>query len=415
MGTRKRVTDFIITLFFLFVFPVVTFAQLPNLGTAVKFAVFTTIGALNNIQMSNITGDIGTNDGNISDFIAPTVVDGNIESVNGATAQCAIDVLAAYNEIYAITPTVVDHSPSFGNGETLSAGVYFINEAGALALNLTLDAAGNPDAIFIFQFRGAFSSGSSSHVNLINNASACNVFWIADGAINMSSLTEMKGTLISNNGAVSLGYGGKLEGRMLTSAGEASVNSAFINLPICSPIILPINLLFFKGYCNNQKNVLEWMTDSEVNNSYFTIEKSTDGQSWYIVGTVDGAGNSLATIHYSLIDTTHNETTTYYRLKQTDINGNYQYKDIISVKKCSLNNSLFTIYPNPNKGQFEILLKDGNEEIKSIDVFNSLGVKVYGSINVHLIVDLSNNDQGLYFVRIQQNKKYEVLKFILSQ
>jgi hypothetical protein len=414
MSSRKRLSDFIFVALLAFIFPLKTYAQLPNLGTAINFAVFTTIGALNNVQTSDITGDIGTNNGAISDFGAPTIVNGNIESVNGITAQCAIDVQAAYNEIFSITPTVVDHSPSFGSGETLSAGVYFINEAGSLALNLTLDAAGDPDAIFIFQFRGAFTSGSSSQVNLINSASVCNVFWIAEGAINLSALTEMTGTFISNNGAVSLGSGGVLEGRMLTTTGEASVDNALINLPICTPTVLPTNLLIFKGYCNKQKNVLEWITDAEINNDFFTVERSLNGKSWQIVGTINGAGNSLSTIHYSLIDSTHHETITYYRLKQTDFDGNSTYTDVISVQKCFLDETLFTIFPNPSTGKFEIHLNGDIGEVSSIDVFNSQGHHMYSSINVQSTIDLSEQDPGLYFVRIQQNSGNETLKFILS-
>lgn len=90
-----------------FTSPIITFAQLPNLGTAENFAMFTTVGALGNTGTSTITGDIGTNGGAVSGFGAPTVVNGNIESVNDATVQCALDVQAAYNEIFAFTPTVV--------------------------------------------------------------------------------------------------------------------------------------------------------------------------------------------------------------------------------------------------------------------------------------------------------------------
>jgi len=414
MSSRNRLSDFIFVALLAFVFPLKTYAQLPNLGTAINFALFTAIGALNNVQTSDITGDIGTNNGTVSDFGAPTVVTGNTESVNGITAQCAIDLQTAYNEIFSLTPTVVDHSPSFGGGETLSAGVYFINEAGSLALNLTLDAAGNPDALFIFQFRGAFTSGSSSQVHLINSASACNVFWIAEGAINLSALTEMKGTFISNNGAVSLGSGGTLEGRMLTTAGEASVDNALINLPICTPTVLPTNLLFFKGSCNKQKNVLEWITDAEINNDFFTVERSVNGKSWQIVGTINGAGNSHSTLHYSLVDSTHSETITYYRLKQTDFDGNYKYEEVISVKKCFFDETLFTIYPNPSRGKFEVQLNGDGGTVNSIEVFNSQGQNVYSSINVQSTVDLSDHDPGLYFVRIQQNSGSETLKFILS-
>jgi hypothetical protein len=400
--------------FIVFTFPIATFAQLPNLGTAENFAMFTTIGALGSTGTSTITGDIGTNGGAISGFGAPTVVNGNIESVNSATVQCALDVQAAYDEIFAFTPTVVGHTPAFGGGETLPPGVYNIGAAGSIGGNLTLDAAGDPSAIFVFQFGGAFTTGASSTVNLINGATACNVFWIAEGAMSMAAITDMKGTLISNNGAVTMGAGGTLEGRMLTTAGEASVYDAVITaLPSCSP--LPISLLSFTGYCNNQNNILEWETTTETNNNYFTIERSEGGETWNLVGTVKGAGNSSSLLHYTLTDVHQNKKIIYYRLKQTDFNGNYKYEKMISVTKCKNNGAdRFTIFPNPSEGKFKLLFNGDIKEINSIDIFNSQGQNIYNSIDFQSTFDLSNNAPDLYYIRIKKNSEIISLKFILS-
>jgi len=393
--------------------PLNTFAQLPNLGTASSFVVFTTIGALDNAGVSNITGNIGTNSGDTSGFGAPTVVNGNIEWVNAVTAQCAIDVQAAYNEIFAIAPTVVGHAPAFGSGETLSAGVYFIGAAGSIAGNLTLDAGGDPNAMFIFQFGGAFTTGASSRVNLINGAEACNVFWIAEGAMSMVALTEMKGTLISNNGAISLGAGGTLDGRMLSTAGAAYVYDALITLPAC--VELPITLLSFTGTCEQGNIVLRWSTATEKNNSYFTIEGSRDFKTWNLVGTVSGAGNSSTPLNYMLKDMAPSGGTSYYRLKQTDYNGDYVTEGTIGVKNCNLSSADdYRIYPNPSDGKFELYFKDHKSEINSISVVNEQGTILYYSIDIPTVFDLSNHVAGFYFVRIQKNSEIISLKLILS-
>ncbi len=396
------------------IFPSITFAQLPNLGTSIDFAVFTTIGALGNTGTSYITGDIGTNDGATAGFGAPTIVSGNIESINGATAQCAIDIQTAYNELFDITPTVVNHAPSFGSGETVSAGVYAITQAGSINGDLTLDAKGNPNAIFIFKFNGAIIIGASSKINLINGASSCNVFWIAEGAISMAALTDMKGTFIASNGAISIGAGGKLEGRMLSTAGEAFVCDGLITIPICTTI-LPIDLLSFNGHCDNQNTVLQWSTASETNNSYFTVERSTNGINWQIVGTIIGAGNSSYQLNYTLTDIIINEGASYYRLKQTDFNGNYKYGVAIFVHKCTNNGiKYFTIFPNPTKSKFELLFDGNTSEVNTIDIFNSQGQNVYKSIGFQSMFDLLNNASGLYYMCINQNSKITRLKFILK-
>ena len=112
-------------------------------------------------------------------------------------------------------------------------GVYSLAAAGSIASVLTLDAQGDQNAVFIFKVGGAFSVAASSTVNLVGGASACNVFWVAEGAISMAASTTMKGTLISHNSTAQLpsGTGGSLEGRMFSTTGAVSVYSVTAYLP----------------------------------------------------------------------------------------------------------------------------------------------------------------------------------------
>lgn len=100
-----------------------------------------------------------------------------------------------------------------------------------------------------------------------------------------------------------------------------------------SNIVLPIELLFFKATKLNQRNVeLWWSTATEINNDYFTVEKTLDGIDFNEVGTVNGLGTTYSIHDYSLTDyQLQNSAMTYYRLKQTDFDGNYSYSDLISV------------------------------------------------------------------------------------
>ena len=98
-----------------------------------------------------------------------------------------------------------------------------------------------------------------------------------------------------------------------------------------TPSALPIELLSFDGLSKNGYNLLYWSTASETNNDYFSIEKTLDGDTYYVVGVVNGAGNSQTLINYELKDFSVEKVVNYYRLKQTDIDGNYEYSDIISI------------------------------------------------------------------------------------
>ena len=98
-----------------------------------------------------------------------------------------------------------------------------------------------------------------------------------------------------------------------------------------TPIALPIELLSFRGTTDNVNNYLYWETASEINNHYFTIEKSTDGINYKMVHVVMGAGNSTHSNSYNSIDENPDKTINYYRLKQTDYNGNSIYSNTISI------------------------------------------------------------------------------------
>lgn len=217
---------------FIFLFSVsITFAQCaPDFGTASNFALFSISGAISNVALSNVNGDVGTNAGAISGFGAPSIFTGNIHLANALTASASADLVTAYNSLMSSVVTNSAHAPAFGGGETLVAGVYSIGGAGSVAGNLTLDAQGNPDAVFIFKIGGAFTTGAGATVMLTNGATIANVFWVVDGAIAMAASTTICGTLISNNGAVSMGDQGFINGRLYSTAGAISIYRTIVNI-----------------------------------------------------------------------------------------------------------------------------------------------------------------------------------------
>ncbi len=216
--------------------PAFIFAQAPPLGTAAGFVLFSTIGAVTNTGISQITGNVGTNSGSSTGF-------GNVNGVmhdnDGASAQCAADLLIAYNLLNTTVPNFFPAS-LLGNGQILIAGVYYISDAATLNLDLTLDAQENTNAVFIFQIQGAFSTFADSKIKLINGAQACNVFWKVEGLVSMASGTTMRGTVIANNAAINMNTGDTLEGRALSTTGAVTVDGVLAYTPIgCgSPVLL---------------------------------------------------------------------------------------------------------------------------------------------------------------------------------
>jgi hypothetical protein len=208
--------------------PYLVTGQAPNLGSAAGFVLFTTNGALSNTGISRLTGHVGSNNGSSTSF---GNVDGSMYNNNGATGLCASDLLTAYNSLNAAIPAFFP-APLLGNGQSLNAGVYSISGNSTLSNTLTLNAQNNPGAVFIFKIQGAFASGAGSKVVLVNGALACNVFWKIEGAVNLATGTQFKGTVIANNAAITLNSGVILEGRALTTAGAITINGTKAYTPI---------------------------------------------------------------------------------------------------------------------------------------------------------------------------------------
>jgi len=177
---------------------------------------------------------------------------------------------------------------------------------------------------------------------------------------------------------------------------------------------LPIDLLFFNAECDNANNRIKifWTTTSEINNDYFTIERSTDGFDFEPIATIDGAGNSSSTNQYSFIDDNFPGGTCYYRLKQTDYNGQFNYVDVISVN-CSSNLEfeLINMIPNLAKENLYVIFKDGIEEPIYINVYDMIGKKIYTEqvISKYGInktqLDMTYFSSGVYFINISNGKK----------
>lgn len=107
-------------------------------------------------------------------------------------------------------------------------------------------------------------------------------------------------------------------------------NGATLN---CNPVALPVDIVDFTGTKGSSYNELSWITASERDNDHFTIERSVDGIVWQVIAKPDGAGNTMVTTEYDYIDYDYEENAVnYYRLSQTDLNGDTEtYYKLVSV------------------------------------------------------------------------------------
>ncbi len=126
---------------------------------------------------------------------------------------------------------------------------------------------------------------------------------------------------------------------------------------------LPVELISFEGFIEDNSVKLEWSTASEVNNDYFQVEKSSNGIDFEILTVISGNGNSnTVNDYYTYDDLPLNKQTMYYRLKQVDFDGKFEYSEILSVNIESeiQQNCKFDIIPNPCLSRCTIKLKECN-------------------------------------------------------
>jgi hypothetical protein len=165
--------------------------------------------------------------------------------------------------------------------------------------------------------------------------------------------------------------------------GTATGPTFFCANPPCN--FLPIELREFTG-TEQQKSIhLNWKTQSELNNSYFEIEKSTDGIYFQKINSIASkapGGNSQVLLSYDYSDDNLEQSLYYYRLRQVDLNGTGKTSAPISVK---IHGADMNIYPNPNSGNFSIVLPGVKDnEVLSVVIYNSIGQKVYESSQIIL-------------------------------
>ena len=167
---------------------------------------------------------------------------------------------------------------------------------------------------------------------------------------------------------------------------------------IIAPVsTLPVELLSFDAKPIEEAVQLIWETASENNNDFFTLEKSVNGSDWSAIGTVNGAGNSQEMLSYEFTDRNPLNGISYYRLKQTDFDGNFEYSDIRSVNFYGKSSEvyinaekLWLIMKKSDDGPVYMSSVSGNR----VEFLN----KIISETKEELILDISGLSSGIYFL-----------------
>ncbi|WP_051568257.1 DUF2341 domain-containing protein [Crocinitomix catalasitica] len=187
-----------------------------------------------------------------------------------------------------------------------------------------------------------------------------------------------------------------------------AITAEFLAGTLCD--LLPIELLHFNAFLFDENKVqVDWTTASEINNDFFTIERSLDTENWEEIAIIDGAGNSTRKIDYQYLDQLDLRGIFYYRLKQTDFDGSYSYSGIETIDyRLNSSDSKLTVYPNPSKNT--IVVTGYNGVYFGGHVYNTLGQEVTGRVSLmtsepsKLMLNVAALSPGFYILEIGEKR-----------
>jgi len=256
-------------------------------------------------------------------------------------------------------------------------------------------------------------SGASCRVNLS---------WRPTSAVNVPAeltVARWNSSTLEWEDAGTTAFTGDPNNGTVTSASVGNFSPfALASTSINNP--LPVTYKYFEASAGPYSNLLEWVTLSEINADYFLVQRSTDGLEWTEVGSVSANGNSTSEIKYQLTDLNVDESVLYYRLKQVDFDGAYEYSEIRVIDRESKVNPEVHIYPNPVRrdGTATISLSNFSDSRPLVSLISMQGLKVFQrqlnlSPSHKFDVDLSTLTKGTYIIRVESSGETMIRKLIV--
>ncbi len=181
---------------------------------------------------------------------------------------------------------------------------------------------------------------------------------------------------------------------------------------------LPIELISFSGEVLKQGNYLKWITANEIENDYFTLERSTDGVNFELISTQKGAGTSSENKRYNYLDREAPSGISYYKLWQTDFDGTISNYGMIELSRGEANLAINQLLPIPVLDFLELTYTSISESEVQLQIYDALGkqmssktISSAAGLNTENI-DVSTYPSGMYFLTINQGKSTITEKFI---
>jgi hypothetical protein len=199
----------------------------------------------------------------------------------------------------------------------------------------------------------------------------------------------------------------------------ANFNSTWTLVESGAP--LPITLLSFNAVWGDERQTYArvfWATASEENNDFFDVERSADGSNWQRIDRVAGAGTSINTLNYQILDLNPLSGVSYYRLRQVDLDGTETHTHVVALKR-EINGAAISIYPNPASNQFQVSFEGFKSEEVNLNILDNSGrIVLAQNTNVFnnpvQIINASGFQSGVYYIHVSSETESFVQKIVIK-
>ncbi len=373
---------------------------------------------------------------------------GNLQFENSACALPTFQVSkpyfqVSYNGVFKTYPLVL--SPLFIPG-TMCITTYFENMTGVEGIkkfDFTFDTAGftnistpgiipgtynagdwiagNVGNLFSFVFVDSANTGKGDFTGSPNTCLKYEFCFDMTPVSNDSLLTNVGIEIFSDGfgtgftGPVTLGCCPVTSPGCMTGGGGGGIENSphSFTFSFNDPAAFPVELIDFTASVVNEKVILKWITASEINNDYFTIEKSKNGKDWIRVEEVKGNGNSTTNRYYSCFDHDPFSGVSFYRLKQTDFDGTFKYSPAVAVNFKG--SPAVRIYPNPSHNQFllDVISPDQEDCFLLVRDLTGREIESYNHVAVNKTFSFGKGlPGGFYFAEVVQGDVRKIIRVI---
>ncbi len=180
----------------------------------------------------------------------------------------------------------------------------------------------------------------------------------------------------------------------------------------------PIELLRYTGKVTESGNLLQWTTATEIDNDYFTLERATDGNNFKTIATIKGAGDSYTEQSYDFLDDNAPNSLSYYRLTQTDFNGQQHSYGVVSLQRQARGFEVLNYGPMPVKEAVTLTYNSDNAATVAIKLYGVSGQLLYHNTTVAtagvntLTIDMNNFSKGMYVLSLNDGTKVCTQKLV---